>query len=186
MKFATPKYRSKRNIDRHTSGFTLLEIMVAIGLATLLFTVGGVKYIDFNKTQTIKSAGQTFKNNLRAIQGKAQAGVKPTSCSTTEILNGYDVKYATNTSYLSVAICNSTNKDTVTYTVPSGIYINSITQFRFQPVAQGTNNTSTIILKNTSGSPIASTKWYSLCIAVSGDIRDCGYTTGSSQPICSC
>jgi len=63
------------------TGFTLLEIMISITIIGLLFTAGLARYMDFNKTQTLKSSVLDLKNNLRDIQAKANSGVKPTGCT---------------------------------------------------------------------------------------------------------
>ena len=64
-------------------GFTLIEILVAVGIAMVI--VGGVivNYNAYNDTQKVKQVAQTLKNNLRFAQAQALAGRKPTSGCTT-------------------------------------------------------------------------------------------------------
>ena len=172
------------------NGFTLVEIMVTIAISAMAMTIGVVKYVDFNKTQTIKSAGLILKNNLRDIQTKAATGVKPVTaiCNDPATLEGYLVTFNSRTQYQSEAQC-SVDKPSgtiVTYDLTEltpGTYFPATLPgtFLFKVLGNGTDVARTIILQNDLTTP---TKWYSLCVATSGEIVDCGYST--STPSCTC
>jgi len=81
-------------------GFTLIELMVTISIIAILAGLGTARYINFNKTQTLKSVANDLKNNLRLAQNKALVQEKPGGCVNFE---GYRVN---TTSYSLVALCN--------------------------------------------------------------------------------
>ncbi len=60
----------------HRRGFTIIEILIAISIAGMLLGIGLLSIRGISQTQTLKSAGQTLKNNLRNLQARAQ-GEKP-------------------------------------------------------------------------------------------------------------
>lgn len=170
-------------------GFTLLELMIAVTLSVAMIGIGGVKYLDFNKIQSIKGAGQTFKNNLRAIQGKALASVKPAGCPDTSTLTGYLLTGINPTKYSSQATCTPSpgTVDLVTYTLPTGIYFRAVPDnFTFRLLGQGTSLVSgQVMTLQNAPLNINSTKFYSVCVSPGGDIKDCGYAA-SSPPACTC
>ncbi len=165
-------------------GFTLIEIMVAVAIGALIVGIGGAKYMDFNKTQSVKAAGQTFKNNLRAIQGKATSSIKPAGCGS-NTLDGYRVIMPNFTTYTSEADCSGgVFTDLVTYTLPANISFNTLPGgFTFNVLGMGTTLGLGVVytLKDNS----TTVKYYSICVVPSGDIKDCGYAAGS-LPICTC
>jgi len=83
-----------------SKGFTLVELMVTITIIVLLAGVGAAGYINFNKTQALKSAANDLKNNLRLVQSKALAQEKPAGCVNFE---GYRLNTS---SYFMVALCD--------------------------------------------------------------------------------
>lgn len=179
-----------RHLTQIQFGFTLIEFIVVMSIISLIFGIGIVRYQDFNRTQTIKSAGLTFKNELREIQGRAVAGVKPATC--TASLDGYRASFGNipdnsiQQDYIaSMAICGISYINTGQYDLPKGIgFSDSIPGYiDFLVLGKGTTTlNSRIITISTFSSPV---RYYSLCVASGGDIIDCGYSVGS-RPTCSC
>lgn len=172
-----------KNHVSFSMGFTLIELMIAISIGSLVLTLGTARYMDFNKTQTIKEVGLTVKNNLRQIQTKATTGVKPASaaCTSSVSLDGYQITIS-NTSITSTAVCNgSTSGNPVTtYNLPAGLFFDSSGSTIFNVLGKGVSVAKQILIKNSSTSP---SKWYALYIRASGEIKDCGYTS-DVPPVC--
>lgn len=174
---------SNRNQSTHQfRGFTLIEIMIAISISSLLFGVGIASYIDFNRTQTTKGVGLTLKNNLRGVQSQALTGVKPTTCSTATELESYRIDFFS-TSYQAQAVCSGLVSGPVTtYNLESGFQFDPVpTQINFLVLGKGTNTNQLINIKGFGPSG----RYYSLCVTRGGDIKDCGYKKGS-VPSCTC
>lgn len=55
-------------------GFTLIEILVAIGILAILMALSISGYSSLNQRQTLLSAGQTMKNIIRDAQSRAYSG----------------------------------------------------------------------------------------------------------------
>jgi hypothetical protein len=85
------------------------------------------------------------------------------------------------------AVCSGSLVGNITsYSLPSDVYIHSpvITSFfNFLVLGQGASVQTSIILKNSVSTP---TKWYGICVSLSGDIKDCGYLSGSTPITCAC
>jgi len=177
-------------------GFTLIELMVVIVISAILMTFGYVRYVDFNRTQKIKGAGLTFINNLRDFQADALAGIKPNSSQcvpppATNVFTGYEIRPQGGTSYYTRGLCTGGTPGTeVKYDLPSGLQFHTSPvwnpNIRFMGLGQGVTNTVNNIQIRTTGSVTSDTKWYTLCVSTSGEIKDCGYSTGISAPTCVC
>jgi len=203
----------KRN-TRNAQGFTLVELMVVIALMGLLFNLGVARYIDFNRRQSVVAQGLKLKNNLRSIQQNALSGVKPaTGCTVLEgyvihfhttdlrqflfctpqhtILTLSDIasepalkifplpsnfRYGTT---IGGAFQDASHIKHVLFKVlGSGIAIyEGSPSGNFLPAV-----TSQLITIRAFANPY---RYYSVCLAGGGDIKDCGYRTGS-PPVCTC
>ncbi len=77
MKIKNQKAKIKKlfsvvcNLLSKNSGFTLIEILVAITVILLLISFGFAGYASFNQRQTLISSGQTLKNFIRDAQSRA-------------------------------------------------------------------------------------------------------------------
>lgn len=179
-------------------GFTLIEIMITISIFALTLGFGIPRYLEFNTSQTLRSAGETFKNNLRDIQGKALAGDKPADgyCINNPLytwrVNFLD--FTDRTSYHYQAWCGGpqppyypAGADT-TYRLPNRLFFDDgrggiPANVLFLPIGKGT------LVGGVSGARFirdaTSTHWYGICVSKSGDVQDCGYST-PAPPVCSC
>jgi prepilin-type N-terminal cleavage/methylation domain-containing protein len=86
------------------SGFTLIELIVAISITLILVWQGLVKYGDFNRKQQVRQSALDFVSILRGVQNKAVTGERPVSC---DPFGGYRIVTSggTNT-YQSGPVCN--------------------------------------------------------------------------------
>lgn len=98
------------------SGFTLIELMIVVTIGTILFGGGVAAYRGIGNKQSIKQTGISFQSNLRLIQGKANAGEKPSACGEADFI-GYEVSYANETSYQVQPLCSNTDTSALITTV---------------------------------------------------------------------
>lgn len=62
-------------------GFTLVEILVAIGIMSLIIGIGGISYRDYSNRQQVTSAAREIRSALRLAQTRAFSGEKPSGCN---------------------------------------------------------------------------------------------------------
>ena len=145
-------------------GFSLFELLMAMAIIML---VGGTllsTYDKFDKSQKVKQAAATFRNNLRLAQTKALSGQKPESgCSQ---LSGYSITF-TGTTYTTQARCTEGLVGTAsTVSLPSGVTFSPVpTELLFRVLTQGVDTAVTISLTGFA-------KTVQIVISVSGDINE--------------
>lgn len=86
------------------SGFTLIELIISIGVIAILSSIGLASYVQFNRRQILNSAVRTFLNDLQLAQSKAESNERPQGCSGN--LLSYQVSIQTS-GYKVEAICSS-------------------------------------------------------------------------------
>lgn len=150
-------------------GFSLVELIVVIGLILLLTggIVGG--YNSFNETQKLKQAAATLKDHLRLAQAKAMAVEKPSSGCTT--LVGYRVSFPSSNQYALRARCTEGGAGgSISVTLPTRVTFSPVpTNFTFQVLTRRILETTSVTIYLTNGS-----KTYQLIVQGSGDIDDRG------------
>ncbi len=62
------------NIKSHQNGFTLVELLVAIGVLLLLLGVGIANYLNFNDRQQLVQAAQLVREAFADAQNSARTG----------------------------------------------------------------------------------------------------------------
>lgn len=153
-----------------TSGFTLIELIVAVSIIGILFSIGVAKYGEFNRSQIVEQAALDLKNNLRLAQNRAFIGEKdssPTACGTTKYLDGWYVSFDSgsydiygrcgeDTTFFSTTIPLSSKKVTISSPLPPTI--------RFKPLGNGVENAGTITLSGSGGSR-------TVTVTATGEIR---------------
>lgn len=148
-------------------GFTLIEILVAVGIAMLV--VGGVivNYNAYNDTQNLKQAAQTLKNNLRFAQAQALAGRKPTSGCTTLI--GFTVTFASGSYTIQAQCTDGSAGEVKTTTLPAGVSVSPAPSALTFQVARGS------IAAAATMTLTSATKSYIVTVSENGDITDGGF-----------
>lgn len=146
-------------------GFTLIELMVAITIMTLLFGSGVVSYLKFNDNQQVVVTGQKIQQMLRTAQKKARVGDKPTGCNT---LNAYQLSASAvaNAQVRLDAVCNSGNFQVESYTLPSKVTFSQGLSMRFKVLTGGTDQPGTIQLNGDTGTT------FTFTVGAGGDISE--------------
>lgn len=114
-------------------GFSLLELLIAISVVSLLIGIGISNYRDFQYRQKVDDMSRKLISSLRAIQQDAASGAKKPSTLCTGPLSGYQiffnvnaVSYNTGTKsngYTVSSLCPTTSNLVETVTFPSDQFI---------------------------------------------------------------
>lgn len=165
MELKTPN----RGFTQHhaiSAGFTLLELLIAMGVAMVLISGVFAGYQRFNSNERLRQAGASLKSNLRLAQSKAISGEKPQAgCGQ---LTGVAVTFSTS-SYVIQAQCGATLAGPqIEVTLPSSLTISStVSPLVFGVLDRGVATDVTITL--TDG-----TKSFEVTVSQSGDINEVG------------
>src|SRR3990172_5731384 len=137
--------RSPKGFIVNVQGFTLIELVIVIGVMALLFGFGYASYREFARRQMVNGAVIQLRSNLRLAQQLALSGKKPESgCNT---LNSYQF-------YLNYSLfnpdqyeirprCDGSEYALITKTVifPKGVHFSSTTglfgSLRFNVLVRG-------------------------------------------------
>ena len=152
-----------------TEGFTLIEIVVSVGIVLAVIGAIIVNYNSYNDRQTLKQAGLTLKNNLRFAQTKALSGEKPPSGCTE--LSGWTVTFAGGT-YAIQAQCDPEGSQGpgTSVSLPASISFSPVpAALTFRTLSQGTTLVSPVTITVAGFS-----QTYSLEVSPGGDISDIG------------
>lgn len=150
------------------NGFTLIELLVSLAIVFLM--AGGIlaRYDTYTKSQKLKQAALTLKNDLRLAQSKASSAVKPdTGCTE---LTGYTVAFPTSATYTLQASCTEGPVgELTTVTLPEGITFSSPpASILFGVLTRGIAQDVTITLTGSG-------RTYGVRVNRSGDINDLGF-----------
>lgn len=128
-------------------GFTLIELLVVTSIIGVIFAIGVVQYMNFNRSQILEQSAQELRNNLRLAQTLALSGEKPWGC---DFLDGYQVSFASGNpdSYAVRAICGGVATGVPkTFSLPSVVKFSSIpSPILFKVLGQGTNLTDDLTI----------------------------------------
>lgn len=152
-----------------STGFTLIELMVSVGI--IMVTLGGMiaNYNGYNNRQTLKQTALTLKNNLRFAQAKALSGEKPTS-NCTELI-GWTISFTSGT-YTLQAQCTPQGSQgaLVSVVLPTGVVFSPVpSTITFRVLSRGTGLASVAPL-----SLVGFDQTYNLEVSPGGDISDGG------------
>ncbi len=133
------------------AGFTLVELIVVLSVAAVISLVGIAAFVSYNQTQSLNTAAADIANMFNLAKSRAASGVKPTSCSSSQSLNGYQILInIANKTYELNAICPPVTVLILRNTLPNPIVFFSAdpTTYLFPVLAGGliANGARTIVL----------------------------------------
>jgi prepilin-type N-terminal cleavage/methylation domain-containing protein len=127
------------------SGYTLIEILIALTIVGLIFGIGYVNFRDFSRRQALAGTVRKIKGDLRVAQENATSGQKPADPNcvgpTNPLLDGYNFTVPSEPhTYVIQAVCSGGTVDVKTIQVSSDIDISmSQNPILFKILGQGTN-----------------------------------------------
>jgi len=151
------------------SGFTFIELLMAIVIMAFIFSIGFANYRGFQQRQHLAAAARTFKADLRYAQEQALAGTKPTGCT---VLDAYRLSWVSSQSYDISAMCDAGANTVSVKTVDlsaNGMYFDvAFTPVIFKVLGRGTNLSANLTIKLKDGP--TSTNKVSIIITPGGEI----------------
>lgn len=156
----------------HEKGFTLIEIIIAVGITVLLASSAVSGFSTFNQNQQVKQAALTLKTNLRLAQSKALSAQKPNvdEVACTRVLS-YWVNFVSspNQGYTVYAKCTEGDISVATITLPPTVWFLTVpSPITFATVTGRTGIASEITLLGTNSG-------YTLSLSESGQISEDGF-----------
>lgn len=127
-------------------GFTLIEVIISIGIMAILMGLGFANFRDYQRRQELIAEGRTLENNLRLAQAAAFSGQKPTLTppSVCTSFDGVKFELTSSTTYTIAYVCNGgiDEFNEVTYTLSPNMTIvgNGLgSSVLFKTIGHGTN-----------------------------------------------
>lgn len=149
-----------------SSGFTLIELMVAVGIMLLLTGGGIATFIRFNDRQAVQGAANQLQTIFRSAQVKARAGEKPAAC---DRLTGYRVQTTANTSQVVLsAVCNNGVFAHSTINLQNSVVAEGSYTMTFANLYGGVTGASTVIIRSSGANLLR----YSFTITNSGEVSE--------------
>ncbi len=108
-------------------GFTLLEVLVAATIISLLSGVSLVGYNRFQERQQLVAAKEQLRNDLRQVQQKALSGEKPAGwcAGSGKTLSSWRLQFVAPTAYEIKSICSDGSSATDKTVILSGNAVKS-------------------------------------------------------------
>lgn len=145
-------YRKLLSDKKRSKGYTIIELIFAVAIMALLFSVGFTSYRDFQKRQYLENAVRSVKGDLRLAQEYALAGRKPdeplgNACTTSE-LNGYIFVQTSVSAYDIQARCTAGDVTIKSVTLPSDVTIGSMSlnPILFQVLGRGVKTETNVTI----------------------------------------
>jgi len=153
-------------------GYTLLEILVALTIVGIIFSIGYVGFRSFSQRQEMQSVARNIRGDLRLAQGQALAGKKPpgVNCDSPATLDGFNFSVDSATTYSINAVCSGGLIETKSVSMPSGITITpgAVNPIVFKIIGNGTNITGQVVINITQ---TGTTNTASITVTEGGEIQ---------------
>jgi prepilin-type N-terminal cleavage/methylation domain-containing protein len=91
-----------------SGGFTLIELIVVITVIGILSTVGVASFVEYSRTQIVRTAVAEYVTILNTARSRTFSQVKPSAC-TDKIMDGYTVTVTSESTYEFRAECGDAN-----------------------------------------------------------------------------
>lgn len=129
-------------------GFSIIELLVAFSMVSVLSTIGYVAFVSYSKRQIIVQTAANVKQAVDLARFNAASSVKQPSVCVADELYSYKLNFCLNVpscapaSYEMVAICGSREEVLESKVFPENVAASNV---------PGSNNCSTIIFDLISG-----------------------------------
>lgn len=131
-------------INRVSSGFSLIELVIVTGILILITGGGIASFINFNEKQQVLNGSKELQSYLRMAQSLIRVGEVPTGCTK---LTGYKVTSldAGSTKEIKVlAVCSSGDIERSSFLLPEEVTLSSDIDITFLGLHGGVVGATTI------------------------------------------
>lgn len=137
-------------VSTQRSGFTMIELLVVIGIMILIFGGGISAYIRLDRRQSLVNVCKEIEQIARSAQKKARVGDRPEGC---DRLTAYRVsRTATGPDVIGLqAICDNGSTTIQEYDVPSVFTVESIGTMNFRVLHGGLLEEESLVQVTSSG-----------------------------------
>lgn len=104
-------------------GFTLVELLVSIGIISIIIAIGSFGYRDFARRQNVAATAKQVVGDLRLAQQYALSGHKPSGCTGT--LERFEFTRVNNNSYSISVKCSTASAGVKSSNLPQDVTISS-------------------------------------------------------------
>lgn len=160
------------------NGYSLIELVVVVGLMVLLMGGGIAAFSSFNDRQKAVEGARTLQSWLRTAQSRARALEKPPGC---DQLHSYRVSTITNSDTVeTVAVCNAANDElgATFLTLPEGLTLQTTATLDFLVLHGGieiNQSAASAVDLVVSGGGGFSNSRYGFTVTKGGEIREGDY-----------
>ena len=119
-------------ISRKNFGFTLIEIILSVGILAIITGSSYVALIQFSRSQGLNSEYLRFKNILNLAKSNASSQIL--NCTSNQTLVGYRVSPLTNSSYTIDEVCRGGNGQLLYRSTRTPELSTGLTISNFQPI----------------------------------------------------
>lgn len=141
----------KLPLSSFKAGFTLVELLVTVGIMLMLAGGGITALIAFQQRQTVQNGAKELQEHLRFAQSLAQVSEKPSGC---DKLQGYNLTTADQAGTVLVTVsadCEGGDVERDTWLLPEGVSLGSQLDVTFLGLHGGVNGSQTVSLSNDEG-----------------------------------
>jgi prepilin-type N-terminal cleavage/methylation domain-containing protein len=158
-----------RFFQKKNAGFTLIELIVAVTIMALLSTFGIAGFVSYSRAQSLNTATQDFVTALQSAKAATASQVKPTTCASTGVFQGYQIHItssANSSSYTVGPVCggvyDSASSRTTTLPTSGNVTFSNISDLTitFEPISgvvrfssSSTNDYRDVILRESQSNP---------------------------------
>lgn len=112
----------KKESVHYQSGFTLIELIIAISILAILATAGVASLVTYSRKETIVTAYQDVLSSFNEAKLTAASQVKPNDASCiSQPLDGYQIEISAQNSYKLEAVCGGNIAVVETKTLPANV-----------------------------------------------------------------
>jgi len=151
-------------------GYTLIELIVTMGIILVVIGLIVVNYNNFNDNQRVRQAASDVKSNLRYAQTKALSAEKPgVGCTR---LIGYEVSFAATSYQIQPRCTEGLAGSPVTVSLLPGLTVTAApaVPLTFLVLSRGIDISSSVTI-----TIFGVNRSYQLRVSPSGDINDLGF-----------
>lgn len=148
------------------NGFTLVEMLIVIGIFILMTGGAVVTYREFSRREQVVQSSKNIQEAMRFAQKKARAGEKPSGCQT---LNGYIVSGTTSSTTITLtADCSNQDYAVTTMQLVGAARLSQSLNKTFRVITGGVVNPGSVSVQ-------LDTIVYTFDVNIGGEITEGAY-----------